>query len=125
MKADRESFRAFLGWCGAGSAGCFGVLTLPSVGPLVLLGTLLLCAWLLSVLGVGRAMAGCLAGAALPLLYVAWLNRDGPGVVCTSTPTTQTCGEESSPWPLVATAVVFMVVGTVVYTRRPGREPRT
>lgn len=125
MKADGDSFRAFLGWCVAGSAGCFRVLSLPSVGPFVLLGTLLVSAWLWSVFGPGRAMAGWLAGAALPLLYVAWLNRDGPGVVCTSTPTTQTCGEESSPWPLVATAVVLVVVGTVVYTRRPRREPQT
>ena len=125
MKADGDSVRAFLGWCVAGAAGCFGVLSLPSVGPFVLLGTLLLCAWLWSVFGVGRALGGCLTGAALPLLYVAWLNRDGPGDVCTSTPTSRTCAEEMSPWPLVVAAVVLVVVGIVVFGRPRGRVSRS
>ena len=118
MRPEGDSFRAFLGWCVAGAAGCFGVLSLLSVGPFVLLGTLFLSAWLLSVFNFGWAMGGSLTGAALPLLYVAWLNRDGPGEVCTSTATSQTCGEESSPWPLVIAALVLAVAGVVVFARR-------
>jgi LPXTG-motif cell wall-anchored protein len=119
--ADRDSFRAFLGWSVAGAAGCFGVLSLPSVGPFVLLGALLLGAWLWSVFDLGWALGGLLAGAAPPVLYVAWLNRDGPGEICTSTATSQTCGEESSPWPLLVAAIVLLVAGIVVFSRRrPG-----
>ncbi|HEY3529766.1 MAG TPA: LPXTG cell wall anchor domain-containing protein [Nocardioides sp.] len=118
MKADGDSFRAFLGWCVAGAGGCFGVLSLLSVGPFVLLGTLFLCAWLLWVFDFGWAMGGLLSGAALPLLYLAWLNRDGPGEVCTTTPTSQSCGEQSNPWFLLVAAFVLMVAGIAVFARR-------
>ena len=48
----------------------------------------------------GRAAATALVcGPALPLLFVAWLNRDGPGNICTRPPSSQTCVEEWSPWP--------------------------
>lgn len=118
MTALCDSWRAFVGWCVAGAAGCFGVLSLLSVGPFVLLGTLFLCAWLLSVVKVGWAMGGLLTGAALPVLYVAWLNRHGPGEVCTSTATTQTCSDAWSPWPFVVVAVLLAVAGLVVFSRR-------
>jgi hypothetical protein len=32
----------------------------------------------------GRELLGLVFGLALPLLYVAYLNRDGPGTVCTT-----------------------------------------
>ena len=118
MRALGDTWRAFVGWCVAGAGGCFGALSLLTVGPFVLLGTLFLCAWLLSVVKVGWAMGGLLTGAALPMLYVAWLNRGGPGEVCTTTATSQTCGDEASPWPLVAAAVVLAVAGLVVFSRR-------
>jgi hypothetical protein len=118
VKADGDSFRAFLGWCAAGAAACFGVLSLPSVGPFVLLGAVVLVVWLWSVFGRGWATGGLLTGGALPLLYVAWLNRDGPGEVCTSTAAGHTCGQESSPWPLLVAAIVLVVAGVVAYSRR-------
>jgi len=117
MRPAADSFRAFLGWCVAGIAGSFGVLSLLTVGPFVLLGTLFLSAWLLWRFNFGWAMGGLLTGAALPVLYVAWLNRDGPGDVCTSTATTQTCTEEWSPWPFVAAALVLAVAGLLVFAR--------
>jgi hypothetical protein len=114
-----DSLRAFAGWCLAGAGGCFGVLSILTVGPFVLLGTLLLSAWLLWRFNVGWAMGGLLSGAALPVLYVAWLNRGGPGQVCTHTATTESCTDAWSPWPFVAVAVVLAVAGIVVLARRP------
>jgi hypothetical protein len=114
-----DSLPAFLGWCLAGAAGCFGVLSLLTVGPFVLLATLFFSAWLLWSFGFGWAMGGLLTGAALPVLYVAWLNRDGPGQVCSSTATSQTCTDEWSPWPFVGAAIVLTVAGVVVLLRRP------
>jgi hypothetical protein len=116
-----DSVRAFAGWCLAGAGGCLGVLSILTVGPFLLLGTLLLSAWLLSRFNFGWAMGGLLSGAALPVLYVAWLNRDGPGQVCTSTATRETCADEWSPWPFVVAAVVLAVAGVVVLSRRPRR----
>lgn len=63
-------------------------------------------------------LPGLVSGAALPLLYVAYLNRDGPGNVCTTTPTSQTCTEEWSPWPWLAVAVVVVVAGALMFARR-------
>jgi hypothetical protein len=114
-----DTVPAFLGWCLAGAGGCFGVLAMLTVGPFVLLATLLLSAGLLWRHGFGWAMGGLLSGAALPLLYVAWLNRDGPGEVCTRTATSVSCGDEWSPWPFVAVAVALVVAGVVVLARRP------
>jgi hypothetical protein len=51
------------------------------------------------------------------VLYVAWLNRDGPGQVCTSTATDTSCADEWSPWPFVALAVVLAGAGVVAFVR--------
>ena len=118
MRSEADSFPAFLGWCVAGAAGCFGVLSLLTVGPFVLLGTLFLCGWLLYRFNFGWAMGGLLTGAALPVLYVAWLNRNGPGEVCTRTATSESCGDEWSPWPFVALALVLVVAGLATFARR-------
>ncbi len=53
-----------------------------------------------------------LAGLGLPALYVAWLNRDGPGSVCTSDGVT--CADQWSPWPFVAVAVALLVASVVL-----------
>jgi hypothetical protein len=118
VKTKGDSVGAFVGWCVAGAAGCFGVLSLLSVGAFVLLGTLFLCGWLLWRFELGWGMGGLLVGAALPLLYVAWLNRDGPGEVCTRTPTSVNCSDEWSPWPFVVAALVLAVTGVTVFARR-------
>jgi hypothetical protein len=53
-----------------------------------------------------RSVLAVVAGAAPPLLYVAWLNRSGPGTVCDSTG--ETCTDEWSPWPFVVLATLFL-----------------
>jgi hypothetical protein len=110
-----ESWGAFAAWCAAGVGGCFGVLSLLTVGPFVLLVTLMLCGWLLWRQGFGAGMAGLLTGAAVPLLYLAWLNRDGPGAVCTRTTTSLTCGDQWSPWPFLVVAVGAAAAGLVLF----------
>jgi hypothetical protein len=56
---------------------------------------------------------GVLSGLAVPLLAVAYLNREGPGEVCHSTAQTQSCSELWNPWPFVAVAVALLVAGVV------------
>ena len=79
--------------------------------------TLALCGWLLYRLDFGWGMLGLLLGAALPLLYVAWLNRDGPGTVCTTDGSVTSCGDGVSPWPFVAMALLVAVTGIVSFVR--------
>jgi hypothetical protein len=52
---------------------------------------------------------GVVAGLALPVLYVAWLNRGGPGEVCHTRFNGQECGDAWSPWPFLGVAVLFLV----------------
>jgi hypothetical protein len=117
MERRADSWAAFGLWCLAGVGASLGVLSLLTIGPFVLLLTFVLCGFLLWRLAFGAGMAGLLAGASLPVLYVAWLNRDGPGTVCTSTATSSSCGDEWSPWPFVAVAVLMVVAGVVVFAR--------
>jgi hypothetical protein len=119
MTAKGDSSPAFLAWCLAGVGGSFGVLSILSVGAFLLLGTVFLSAVLLWRYGFGWSMGGLLSGAAVPLLYVAWLNRDGPGEVCTTAATSVSCSDEWSPWPFVVVAVVLAISGLVVLARRP------
>lgn len=117
VTAKGDSLPAFLGWCLAGIAGCFGVLSVLTVGPFVLLATLFWSAWLLWRFEFGWSMGGLLSGAAVPVMYVAWLNRGGPGEVCSTTATSTSCTDEWSPWPFLVGAVVLAVAGVVVFAR--------
>ena len=117
MKARSDSWAAYWLWCLAGAGLCLGVLSILTIGPFVLLVTLGLCAWLLWRVDFGWGMLGLLSGAALPLLYVAWLNRGGPGTVCTSTATGTSCSDQWSPWPFVVVAVVLVGAGLVAFLR--------
>jgi hypothetical protein len=67
-------------------------------------------------------LPGLVSGAALPLAYVAYLNRDGPGNVCVTSRTGETCTEEWSPWPWLAGAVVVLLAGAIMFARRRRAE---
>jgi hypothetical protein len=58
-----------------------------------------------------QAVGGGLSGIGLPLLYVAAMNRGGPGVVCHG----QTCGQQWSPWPWLLAGLLFVLLGVAVY----------
>ncbi len=106
-------------WVVVGAVLGFGMASLLTVGIFVLpVGVAL------AVIGARRpalrtrAAGGMLAGVGLIALYIAWLNRGGPGTVCHYTATTTECGERWSPWPFVVVAVLLVLVSVVVL-RRP------
>ena len=97
--------------------GAVGALTLlATFTPLILLAPVVgLLGLLLLTRPRARAAAPALiCGPALPLLFVAWLNRDGPGNVCTTTVTSQSCVEEWSPWPWLVAGLWFIAGGVVI-----------
>jgi hypothetical protein len=119
MRADGDSVPAFAGWCVIGAAGCVSVLSMLTIGPFVLLATLILIGLMLWRVDFGWAMAGMISGACAPLLYVAWLNRGGPGEVCTTLGDSgQSCTQEWSPWPFLVLALLLAVAGVVVFVRQ-------
>jgi hypothetical protein len=56
---------------------------------------------------------GLLCGPGILALYIAYLNRGGPGEVCTSTASSQSCQSQWNPWPIGVVGVA-MLVGSVV-----------
>ncbi|MEU6277776.1 hypothetical protein ABZ871_36085 [Streptomyces populi] len=62
-----------------------------------------------------NAMAGLLAGLAVPLLHIAYLNRSGPGTVCHTTADGQTCTDEYAPVPFLAGAVILLCASFLIF----------
>ena len=115
--------RVFLAWAFVGALAMFGALSILTVGIFVLA-----LAAVLGVLTVRRAgltagTLGLVAGCGVPLAYVGWLNRGGPGTVCHAIPHGTSCTEAWSPWPWWCAAALCLVAGTTLFrlvTRKSG-----
>jgi hypothetical protein len=101
-----------------GTAYSLGVLGLLSIGvfvlPVALIGTF----WLRRRRESRSSAPGVVSGAGLPMLYVAFINRDGPGWVCEGTG----CGQQLSPWPWLIAGVLFLGAGVAGYLLLPARR---
>jgi hypothetical protein len=114
----------FIGWAVVGGLGCLGLLTAPTIGPFVL-GCALIGAAVLVLAGAVNASAlGACSGLGLPLCYVAWLNREGPGEVCHSIHNGQECTQQWSPWPWAAAGVVLIALGIGLFRIATRDAPR-
>jgi hypothetical protein len=77
-----------------------------------------------------RGIPGLFAGVALPLFYVAFLNRSGPGMVCTMTRGTfgvgQSCTQELNPWLWLSAGLVLLGAGVAIFivTLRSSKHQR-
>ncbi|WP_330291550.1 hypothetical protein [Streptomyces sp. NBC_00576] len=91
-----------------------GLAAILSVG-LVFLVLAAAAAGLLLWKGPRNAVVGGLTGLALPLFYIAYLNRGGPGDVCRSSSGGQTCTEEYTPIPFLVGGVLLFVAGFVIF----------
>ena len=114
------------GWAAVGAGAITTALTALTIGFFVLLATAGLAVALGRYAGGRLAAPGLLAGAGLLPLYVGYLNRGGPGMVCTTTPTGGSCVQEWSPWPWVAAGLCLIAAGVAigVLRRRSGRADR-
>jgi uncharacterized membrane protein YidH (DUF202 family) len=103
-----------------------GALAGTAIAALLSIGVVLLAlASVLAVIGArtpalrNRSMSAIPAGVGLAVLYLAWLNRDGPGNVCKKTTgITTTCTDQASPWPFVAVALAVIAVSVVLARAR-------
>ncbi len=116
-------WRWFLAWLGLGAGYCLALLGALSIGvavlPFAVGGTVLVATRDRAREGV----PGLLSGLGFPLLYVAYLNRDGPGTVCTVLRDGgQRCIDEGSPWPWVAVGLALLLAGVAVFSTRSGNR---
>ncbi|MFE9850469.1 hypothetical protein ACFYPN_16880 [Streptomyces sp. NPDC005576] len=91
-----------------GTLFAFSLAGLLSIGlffvPLALVGAALLL-WKRAFPGA----FGLLSGASLIALYLAYINRGGPGTVCKGAHTV--CTDEYAPWPFLVVAAVLVAGG--------------
>lgn len=105
----------YFGWAAVGACASVGLLTPFTIGPFVLTAAVIGAALLAWRRGLGISCAGLLSGAGLAPLYVGYLNRNGPGQVCSTNATGQSCISEWSPWPWLVAGVLLIAVGTGAY----------
>jgi hypothetical protein len=115
------AWRWFAAWVLVGGLYALSLLSMLTLGlfvlPIPLLATFLL----------GRhqqarpGMLGLVAGVSIPLFYVALLNRNGPGTICSAIEGGTACTEEMSPWPWLAASLALLAVGTGAFWRYRSR----
>ena len=129
MLSDMTSVRSvlidprtrFVLWAVVGAGGCLSLLGALSIGVFLLPVVVLLALILLRTTKADRSMAGAISGISVPLFYVAWLNRGGPGNVCRVEDHITSCSEQSNPWLWLVAGLAFAVVGIAVF-RRSGHQ---
>lgn len=110
-----------IAWVIAGAGFVFSFLAILSIGIFILPIAVLACVYA-AVRSQGRGLRLLLTGAGLPVLWIAWLNRHGPGDYCITTAHSMSCEEMWNPWPWLACGVAPIVVGSVPRPASRGRR---
>jgi hypothetical protein len=115
----------FWAWAVVGIAGAIGLV---SLGLLVLVPALVAGAFLARSQDARRSALGLLTGAGLVFLFVAYVQRDGPGTTCWHTATASGCDQHLDPRPWLAVGAAFVLVGVTAHAalrrRRSASGPR-
>lgn len=126
MNEDKPKWWSFFAWPLVGAALAVSVLGAMTIGlfvlPFATAGLLALLRWG----GNRKSSIGLISGVGLPFLYIALLNRGGPGMVCSSYKNGgQACTEEYSPWPFILIGAVLVAVGVILFVRSRTEQGRT
>jgi hypothetical protein len=114
----RPRYASFVAWAIVGAGAGLALLTALTIGPLLLVAVVVASVVLMRRPGgVGEGVNGLVSGVGVPLLTIAYLNRDGPGRVCETSATEQTCSTEWSPWPWLVVGVVLVAGGVLLFRR--------
>jgi hypothetical protein len=122
MVGSRTSRRAHLAGCGwfwawalVGAAAALGTV---SIGPILALPVFLAAYLMASQPRIRRSAFGALSGAGALLLYVAWVQRAGPGTTCWHSQTASGCDQNLNPLPWLLAGIVLFVGGIAAHARR-------
>lgn len=116
--AGHRSRPAFVAWFLVGASFTMGLLSILTIGvPILVVAVIATVALSLSKRA-RTGVPGLVSGLAVPLLYVAFLNRSGPGQVCTTIADETSCIQQWSPWGWTAAGVVLLVAGGALFSRR-------
>jgi hypothetical protein len=123
MVGPRTSHRAHLAGCGwfwvwALVGAVTALLAISSLGPILVAPVLMVAYLMASRPGIRRSAFGLLSGAGALLLYVAWVQRAGPGTTCWQTQTASGCDQHLNPLPWLLAGIVLFIGGITAHARR-------
>ena len=117
-KVRSPQLRWFCAWAGVGAGLALAISALgPIAVPLALLAALVLAVRH----HVGRSALGVLVGMGLVSLYVAWVQRRGPGTVQWHTATASGSEQFLDPRPWLIAGLLLVVIGLVAFLWRERR----
>jgi 4-amino-4-deoxy-L-arabinose transferase-like glycosyltransferase len=114
---DTEGMRGrwFWAWVLLGFAAAIGFV---SLGVLVVVPAAVVAGAMASRPSIRSSAFGVLTGMGLLLLFVAWLQRAGPGTTCWHTASASGCDEHLNPLPWLAAGLALTAAGFVGHARR-------
>jgi hypothetical protein len=113
-KAASPGLAWFLVWLAVGGGLALGI---SAVGIFAVPAALLVAVLLIVSHHAGRAAWGALVGLGLLSLYVAYVQRKGPGTVSWHTATASGSDQYLDPRPWLVAGSVLVVIGVVAYLR--------
>ncbi len=117
-RAPLSDLRWFAAWSLIGALYALALLGAMTIGILILPVAVAATVFLGRHRPARAGLWGLVSGAGLPLMYVAYLNRDGPGTVCSAIPGGESCTDEWSPWPWLAIGLALLLAGVILFARR-------
>jgi hypothetical protein len=113
---------SFLAWMAVGFGVVFGFFLFSA---LFLSAAVLIGIWLTFQRSLRRGALGLLSGAGAIFLWVAWLNRRGPGTIVTHTATSVSSTDAWDPRPWLAAGVVLVVGSVAAHAWLTARRQRS
>jgi hypothetical protein len=107
--------RWFAAWAVVGCALALGIV---SLGLLALVPATVIAVLMIRQPAARRSAYGAAIGVGLLLLFVAYVNREGPGTTCWQHGTATGCDEHLNPLPWLALGLSFVVGGFVAHRLR-------
>jgi hypothetical protein len=115
MHSARSDWLWFSVWVLLGVAATLGAIAL---GPFVFVPTAAVAVFLAYRRGIQRSAFGLVSGAGLLLLYVAWVQRHGPGTTCWHAATGGGCDQHLNPVRWLVVGAALLLTGVVAQARR-------
>jgi hypothetical protein len=111
----------FWAWAAIGSVAALGLISF-GLGPFASIPAAV-AGVLLARKESARASAfGLVTGAGLLFLFVAWLQRHGPGITCWQTATASGCRQNLNPLPWLIAGLALIAVGVAAHHRLQRRR---
>lgn len=120
----KPSWLGFTAWAVVGAGASLGLLSILTIGFTVLAATVVITVFVARWRPSVAEAFGTVTGLALPLFDISYMNREGPGEVCTTNGTGGSCTDEWSPWPWLAAGVLLAIAGVAAFIAFRHRENR-